>query len=720
MKKFLIILLCAILALCLFGCGDANQPTQSATPGTVNTEPPTDPPTQAPTEPETFIGQDETLAGVDISGMKAEEALQAIKDGLEAYTITFTVNGQSFPLTAGELSLELDEEALLAYLTALEEGSPTENIVLATCNPQVLSDRVSSSLRKAPENAQVFYDTGLGSFTARMARNGSAPDTSALPQLVRDTVAVLSGNASARVGSYPVYASVVASDQKILDLIEEANTYLDLQISYTYETEGLAPVTVAIDTNTIAGFIGINNSNYTVYTNDLAIETYVSKMANTYHGPHTNGYFPTTSGSTAYYTVKYYGSQVDQEAMRQDLRGHVAAKESGTYTAPFNNDEAAKKLPYGGHYVEVDLTAQMVYVYKGGKQVLASSVVSGCVANGNWTPNGVYAVQEKDSNCYLIGTDYATFVYYWIGFYGGYGLHDATWRYYFGGDIYLYNGSHGCVNMPLNNAQALYNSVSVGTPVIVHGGLRAVDPLPQELTGTASYDVADDTVSFALDVTAKYPGGTMKYTSDNPEVVTVDGQGNVTVHGIGTAAITVTADVFEYYTSATFTVTVNVHSACEDGRHQVSVWEQTIAPTCKPGEESGICDVCEQPQTRTVDPVDEHIPGTWTQMTEPGCESEGKETTTCTVCGDPMERSVDATGHDFTTGSSHCDNGCGTENPDYQPSEPPSDETEQPSGDTEESTSGNPESVPGEENPEDPGKLPEDPEDPPAEEGGEE
>ncbi len=51
---------------------------------------------------------------------------------------------------------------------------------------------------------------------------------------------------------------------------------------------------------------------------------------------------------------------------------------------------------------------------------------------------------------------------------GGEGLHDAQWRYgVFGGDIYRYSGSHGCINLPLETAEEIYNNVDVGTQVLI-------------------------------------------------------------------------------------------------------------------------------------------------------------------------------------------------------------------------------------------------------------
>jgi lipoprotein-anchoring transpeptidase ErfK/SrfK len=61
------------------------------------------------------------------------------------------------------------------------------------------------------------------------------------------------------------------------------------------------------------------------------------------------------------------------------------------------------------------------------------------------------------------------FVQYWMPFYQGFGLHDASWRNgNFGGQDYYYGGSHGCVNLPLATAEFLYNWADIGTPVWVH------------------------------------------------------------------------------------------------------------------------------------------------------------------------------------------------------------------------------------------------------------
>ena len=109
-----------------------------------------------------------------------------------------------------------------------------------------------------------------------------------------------------------------------------------------------------------------------------------------------------------------------------------------------------------------------MYFYYQGELFLETDFVSGDVATGHATPEGIFAVTYKQKNRVLRGPDYESFVYYWMPFYGGYGMHDATWRRTFGGSIYLNNGSHGCVNLPKKIAAKIYDCVETGFPVICY------------------------------------------------------------------------------------------------------------------------------------------------------------------------------------------------------------------------------------------------------------
>ena len=53
-------------------------------------------------------------------------------------------------------------------------------------------------------------------------------------------------------------------------------------------------------------------------------------------------------------------------------------------------------------------------------------------------------------------------------FNGNVGIHDASWRYSFGGNIYKSDGSHGCVNVPKYLASTIFDNIDAGTPIICY------------------------------------------------------------------------------------------------------------------------------------------------------------------------------------------------------------------------------------------------------------
>lgn len=116
-------------------------------------------------------------------------------------------------------------------------------------------------------------------------------------------------------------------------------------------------------------------------------------------------------------------------------------------------------------YIDISITNQKLMYYEYGKLVLESDIVTGI---NDGTPTGNFKVVSKSRNVNLRGADYVSFVRYWIAFKGSsYGMHDASWRNSFGGNIYQYNGSHGCVNMPYDKVEQLYNLVEISTPVYI-------------------------------------------------------------------------------------------------------------------------------------------------------------------------------------------------------------------------------------------------------------
>lgn len=129
-----------------------------------------------------------------------------------------------------------------------------------------------------------------------------------------------------------------------------------------------------------------------------------------------------------------------------------------------------RRTSYGPYnykkYILIDISDQTLKYYVKGKVKLKSNVVTG--GRGCGTPTGRFKLHHKSRNVNLTGPGYVSHVSYWMPFIGqSYGMHDASWRSQFGGSIYKYNGSHGCVNMPRSKVSKLYKMVPNGTRVII-------------------------------------------------------------------------------------------------------------------------------------------------------------------------------------------------------------------------------------------------------------
>ena len=234
-------------------------------------------------------------------------------------------------------------------------------------------------------------------------------------------------------------------------------------------------------------------------------------------------------------------------------------------------------------------------------------------------------------------------------FSGGCGIHDATWRSSFGGDQYLYDGSHGCVGVSLSNAKTIYNNVSVGTHVVVYGGAspNSIPPRTQNITASITNPnlvVGDQTTVSVSSQT------TPQFTSSNPAVVTVDSSGNVAAVGPGTAEITVYCPAGNTYGEASATVSVTVSEPAH-----VHSWDGgtvTLAATCTAeGVMTYTCTGCGVTQNEAIPATGHAWAPDYTVDKAATCTEDGSRSIHCTLCGETKDSQViPATGHQWDGG----------------------------------------------------------------------
>ena len=134
-------------------------------------------------------------------------------------------------------------------------------------------------------------------------------------------------------------------------------------------------------------------------------------------------------------------------------------------------DSAFGKTP-SGTWVEVCTETQSMTMYVNNKAYVTTPVVTGHYGPQG-TTHGYHHVISKKTPARLRGSynghSWDVNVKYWLGFTSdGQGIHDATWRGSFGGNIYKTNGSNGCVNTPMSAVSKIFSKAYMGMPVIVY------------------------------------------------------------------------------------------------------------------------------------------------------------------------------------------------------------------------------------------------------------
>jgi len=640
MRRYIFLIIALLLILSLWGCGaqsaQSTQPPTEAVTEPVVTEPPFSP------EDYTFTAGT-TVQGVNIGGKTVSQAAEELTAAYGEYVLDCTINGQQFRFTANDLVMECSADALTAYARAQFEGTEDAAQPEVKYDVALLKRRLGNFLNESAVNTTLVFNEESGAYELTPSIDGSYVDLDTVLSTLDYAIQNLKPALSINVTEYVEAPTLRESDTKALTTLKNANGLLTEPITYSFVLKDDEIDHVSITPDLVRGIVSYDE-NLDAHINEDALAELVAQINDQYGFKDIIGTFKTTHGYLVDLPVKYRAQNMDLESFTNDIRTSLLEGNTGYRPVPYLSNLEIPEIPYNGTYVEVNLSAQHLWYYKDGECMVDTDIVTGCPNRGMETPNGVYSVLTRRNGAILKGADYETWVRYWMPFYKGYGLHDAYWRDVFGGNEYLYNGSHGCVNIPPEIAGQIFQNIKVGTAVIVYGGASSGKPIQQEIWGSDSFEVTVHADPFPLDVKAAFGHGELIYTSENSKVVEVDKDGMVTVKGTGTAEVLVLFHESRFYTSATKKITITVTDPCGDN-HILGNWKQTIAPTCAEGQQTKFCENCDYKEHRTVAAIWDHSYGGWTVTVKPGCEN-GEEAKTCIVCGDTQTRVLAAV-HDF-------------------------------------------------------------------------
>ena len=508
-------------------------------------------------EKEFTFPENTVIAGVDVADLTRDEAWSKLEEAAAGYVLNLNVDGNEVSISAKDMGLSCSKKDFMAAADAMEAGTQADASRVIRFQDAKLRLALTRMLNYPAQDAALIFDETAKEYVLQPHAEGLRTDYSALAVSLKETIRTLTPQ-QALTGYTEVLSPARRTDSgDVQTALARANALASVELSYVFGAESSAPIIQTVPGDIIRSFIVMGEDGFSPDLDKEAIAVYAEELAATYSTQPRLDSFLATDGEELDMLLPFEGCTVDTEALAQDIALCLSDGISGARPAPYLGN-GNSDLPYGGTYIEVDLTAQHLWFYKEGTCLVDTDLVSGCVELNMHTPTGNFYIYSKTRGTYLEGPGYKSWVSYWMPFTGGYGLHDAQWRDEFGGDIYLDDGSHGCVNLPWEAAGTIFDNAPRGTRVILHGGEGSVEPREQEINCVTEYTVTADAAPFNLKARSANAWPDFFYETDNPAVATVAADGTVTIQGEGSANITVIAVTEGRYDYAKTTVSITV------------------------------------------------------------------------------------------------------------------------------------------------------------------
>lgn len=430
--------------------------------------------------------------GSDVGGMTLQKANDQLSKKVNGQSLKLIFNdGQSEVLQSAQLGVSYNKDNSLNQLMKNqnkwawfigffknEKNTLTDLIQISDenlTNGIASMEHAKEENQIAPTDAYIQYKDG--SFSIIEETLGSKFNTEELVKNIK--VALSEGKQQLDVTKANGYVKpqVYKDDQGLNNQLKAANEYCLSTITYT-TPKGKE---IALDGSTLITWLSKQDDGS--YTKDESVfkeklTAFVKELASQYNSIGATRTFTGKDGQSHTVSGGTYGFRVSTDSEVSALLKMINENKSENNRIP----EHTGQLPSGENgglgttYLEINITKQHLWFVKDGAVALESDFVSGKESDtSRLTPNGTYYIYNKERNRVLRGTkqpngkyEYESPVSYWMPFNKGIGLHDASWRSTFGGNIYINSGSHGCINLPTGFAGSLYSQIYVNLPVVVY------------------------------------------------------------------------------------------------------------------------------------------------------------------------------------------------------------------------------------------------------------
>ena len=420
-----------------------------------------------------------TIDGIKAGGKSVEKVEQLITEEIDSYVLNLaeredgseSISGESIqiaPVFNGEVEELLNGQNGFAWVVTLFKHDNLELAKVVTFDEDALDSQIDqlncmqASEQREPVDATVSAYTADG-YSLVPADYGTTIDKNTFKKAVEDSILVLADELDLDEADCYVKPEIEDDNEKLLAVIDEMNSYVGTTITYDFDV-----AKEVLDGERISEWLSVDD-DLNLVVDEEGVLSFVKELASEYNTCYKPKELKTSYGSTVTISNGPYGWKINNsEEVAQildDLKAGKKVEREPVYSQTANSHG---ENDYGDTYVEINLTAQHLYFYKNGNLVVDSDFVSGNISKGNGTPVGAYPVTYTERNATLKGENYSSDVSFWMPYCGNVGMHDASWRSTFGGNIYKRNGSHGCVNLPYAAAKTIFENIAAGYPVLVY------------------------------------------------------------------------------------------------------------------------------------------------------------------------------------------------------------------------------------------------------------
>lgn len=414
---------------------------------------------------ESHFDRGTVINGVDCSWLTADDAYTKLNEQMKEKALTFKFDDNTYTFTGSSFDLAVSSPEELTELLE-NENDISEKGDLVLTSYSLDQNRLNVTLKTIPEldTAKMFHSENAyisssedGTLSIVPEINGTYINFDEACKLTSDKL--LSGNTEVIFTSLVEEKPTITTDD-LQETVENINSILGTTISFTITDDCV----LTLDKERMKEWIVVDEAgNYSINIEDN-LPAFVEELAKKSSQAIVYFDFEATDFGTVRVPAK--NLSIDKEAEINRIKSELGSATSHEHT-PFYT------INIGGTYVEIDIARQHVWLYLNGVCIMDTDCVTGNKGNHD-TREGYFFLTSKETDRILRGyndngTKYASHVDFWMPFDGGIGLHDAAWRHgIFGGDIYLTNGSHGCVNLPRSAAEKIYNTIDFSTPIIVY------------------------------------------------------------------------------------------------------------------------------------------------------------------------------------------------------------------------------------------------------------